>query len=125
MIKILWVCVVSIGFAFNAVAEEIDPSLLIGNWCYTSITALDSSRKKPVNTQWQFFDDGKVEIQSEWMRDKKNLLDYTVTTDTIMIPKMNKKYVLSKLTSSEMLLTSAGGTSANMFVKGQCDSSNE
>ena len=115
---------VSIGFAVNAFAEEVDQSLLIGSWCYTSITDLDSSSKKPVNTQWQFFDDGKVEVQNEWMRDKKNLLGYTVTADTLAIPKMNKKYVVTTLTNSEMLLTSSRGTSAKLFDKGQCSNSN-
>jgi hypothetical protein len=123
--KTLAVCVVSIGVAVNAFAEDIDQSLMIGSWCYTSIAALDSSSKKPVNTQWQFFDDGKVEIQNQWMRDKNNLLGYTVTGDTLAIPKMNKQYVVTTLTTSEMLLTSSRGTSAKLFVKGQCSNSNE
>jgi len=101
--------------------EKIDKSLLIGDWCYKSIIAKGSSEPKNINTEWVFFDNGKVEIQSEWMRSKKSTLPYEVEKSRIIIPKMNKKYEVDRLTGSEMLLVNVHGSSKNAFSRGKCD----
>lgn len=101
--------------------NDIDQSLLIGNWCYQSITAKGSSESKPINTEWVFLDDGKVIVQSEWMKKNKSTLPYELENGRIKIPKMNKKYEVSKLTDTEMILVNAHGMSENMFLRGECE----
>ena len=122
MNKLFFIFLFPIFITSNAGAEEkVDQSLLIGDWCYKSITSKGSAKPKPVNTNWTFFEDGKVEVQSEWMRANKSMLPYEVTKGQIKIPKMNKKYIVSKLTNREMVLINAHGKSQNMFERGKCE----
>ena len=122
MNKLFFTFLLSISITSNVGAEEkFDQSLVIGDWCYKSITSKGSAEPKPVSTDWTFFEDGKVEVQSEWMRANKSMLSYKVANGQIKIPKMNKKYIVSKLTNSEMVLINAHGKSQNMFERGKCE----
>lgn len=118
----LTVCVFATLISANAMAEDdIDQSLLSGQWCYKSILANGSPDEKVINTNWVFSDNGSVEIQSEWMRDKSSTMPYTLSDGRIEIPKMNKKYQVRKLTNTEMLLVNSLGSSENLFLKGKCE----
>lgn len=101
--------------------DHIDQSLLPGEWCYKSILANSSPDEKVINTNWVFSDNGSVEIQSEWMRDKNSTMPYTLSDGRIEIPKMNKKYQVRKLTNTEMLLVNSLGNSENLFTRGKCE----
>jgi hypothetical protein len=107
---------------FTAIADStFDQSLLAGSWCYKSITAKGSSRAKEVETDWVFLGDGKVEMQSEWMKNIRNTLPYTIERNRIKIPKANKTFEVSELTEREMLLINVLGNSNNRFVKWECN----
>lgn len=121
MIRIIIAIVLSTLINLSAIAEDkYDKSLLIGDWCYKSITK-GPIEPKSINTDWVFFDDGKVEFQSEWMRNNKSKTKYQFENDRIKIPAMDRKYEVNKLTNSEMLLIEVRGKSKNLFIRGKCD----
>ena len=122
MNNLIPVFVLAILISTNSLAQDrIDESLLSGEWCYKSILANGSSDVKAVNTNWIFSDDGRVEIQSQWMRDTTSVMSYTFTDGMIDIPKINKKYEVRKLAGTEMLLINSLGSSENTFLKGRCN----
>lgn len=111
----------AILFANNTLAQDnIDHSLLPGEWCYKTILTSGSTDVKIVDTDWVFSDTGRVEVQSEWMRDTTSIMPYTFSQGRIEIPRLNKKYEVRKLTKSEMLLLNPVGDSENIFLRGSC-----
>ena len=84
MNNLIPVFVLAILISTNSLAQDrIDESLLSGEWCYKSILANGSSDVKAVNTNWIFSDDGRVEVQSQWMRDTTSVMPYTFTDGMI------------------------------------------
>lgn len=122
MIRILLVLMSVTLINLSAVADStFDRPQLAGRWCYKSITPTDSSQAKEVETEWVFLDNGKVEMQSEWMKNIRNTLPYTIEGNRIKIPKANKTFEVSVLTEQEMLLVNVMGHSKNRFTKGKCN----